>query len=265
MIMKHKTYLRSIKPKHAAKHYDTIVLGDVHLGLSNCRIGGLLEFIKNNSCKRLIFQGDTFNSPGLTELPKEHQQFLDQVRKREAEGLEVVWIKGNHELMRRGKKFVSQLSALLDRFYRAGCTVLEEYTFTLGKRKFLILHGHVFDQILTNLPLTSQLATWTYEQIQKLDTEEQSLATLLKHNTKKVLQLVRILRQEALLYASLSGSNVVVCGHTHKLEHAKAGEEGEWLHYYNAGCWTEKKCGAVAIEKNGQVHLLRITTWRKPH
>ncbi len=262
--MKHPTYIRSIKPKHS-KQYHTIILGDVHLGLGNCRINGLLEFLQKISFKRLVFQGDTFNHHSLRELPSDHQVFLEHVQEREAKGAEVVWMDGNHESKQKGTQFISQMQNLLPRFYRADCTVHQEYAFTLGKRKFLVLHGHVFDQIISKLPHASQLATWIYEQVQKLDTEEQSLAALLKHNTKEVLQLVRIIRQEALLYASLSGANVVVCGHTHKLEHAKSGDNGEWIHYYNAGCWTEKKCGAVGIEKNGETHLLRITTWRKPH
>ena len=39
-------------------NYKTIILSDLHLGSKSCRDTDILDFLKNNTCERLILNGD---------------------------------------------------------------------------------------------------------------------------------------------------------------------------------------------------------------
>jgi len=247
-------FIVKIKPNLSVKHFDSIIPGDIHLGSKVSRPLPLQEFLSSIKLRRLIHQGDTFDRTDYKKLPKEHLAYLGFVRELEQDGVEVIWIEGNHD---------TPLGPLLDRFYRKDTQVQQEYVWTVNGRRFVVLHGHIFDQILKKMPITSDLATWVYDFMQQIDNEEQTISAFLKGKAKAIIQLSDILSLEGCIHAATRKANVVICGHTHQMRHNKFGDKGDWIHYFNAGCWTEKRCGIVAVDNNGRTHLHRIKTRRK--
>jgi UDP-2,3-diacylglucosamine pyrophosphatase LpxH len=254
-----KTYIETIKGNKRSPNlsYHTLILGDVHLGLSICRIDALIEFIKRSKARQIYLQGDTFNSVN-PQLSEKHRAFLKLLLELEKAGVAIIWGAVNHD---------PNLNELLNRFFRTGCEVKRERTLSINNRKFLVMHGDRFDRVIQNLPdWLIKGATWIYEAIAHIEPDQWSMARWLKSLAKNQLtQVVSILEQEGLLAATIAECDAIVCGHTHQLAHAKSASEQGIIHYYNAGDWTQRRCGAVGITDKGKVDLLRIHTWRKPH
>src|ERR1700742_3142458 len=99
--------------------------------------------------RRLIINGDVFDSIDFRRLKKTHWKVLSQIRHL-SDKIDVVWIVGNHD---GPAEIVSHL---------LGVTVVEEYVLTSGSRDFLVIHGHVFDEFIGDHPVLTWLADCAY-------------------------------------------------------------------------------------------------------
>lgn len=80
---------------------DAVVISDIHLGSDNCQAKYLVHFLEAirrgaRPTRRLILNGDVFDSIDFRRLKKHHWGILSEIRKLSDE-LEVVWINGNHD------------------------------------------------------------------------------------------------------------------------------------------------------------------------
>src|SRR5262245_65883233 len=81
--------------------YDAVVISDIHLGSDNCQARDLVHFLESvrrgpRAAKKLILNGDVFDSIDFRRLKKHHWRVLSEIRKLSDE-TEVVWINGNHD------------------------------------------------------------------------------------------------------------------------------------------------------------------------
>jgi UDP-2,3-diacylglucosamine pyrophosphatase LpxH len=186
--------------------------------------------------RRLILNGDVFDSIDFRRLKKQHWKVLSQLRKLSDE-VETVWINGNHD---GPAEIVSHL---------LGVSVRDEIVIESGSRKVLLLHGHRFDEFLERYPLTSKFADCVYRFLQWLD-KSHYVARQAKHSSKTFLRCVQQVEERAMEYARRHGCDVVCCGHTHLPTANTAGS----VHYFNSGCWTELPCHYLAVA-DGAVDL----------
>ena len=220
---------------------DALVISDTHLGSDNCQARQLVRFLEDVrsgvlATRRLILNGDVFDSIDFRRLRKQHWKVLSLVRKL-ADGVETVWINGNHD---GPAELVSHL---------LGVTVRDEVVVGSGGRKVLLLHGHRFDEFLDRYPLTSRLADGAYRFLQWID-QSHTVARQAKRSSKTFLRCAGKVAGRAVEYARKRGVDVVCCGHTHL---PTADIDGP-VEYFNSGCWTERPCHYLAVA-DGVVEL----------
>ena len=215
---------------------DAIIVSDIHLGSDNCQAKALVELLESIRdrrlrTKRLILNGDVFDSHDFRRLKKNHWKVLSEIRKLSDE-IEVIWVAGNHD---GSAEIVSHL---------VGVTVVDEIIVESDGKRVLFLHGHRFDQFIERYPIATWLADTAYRWLQRLD-KSHHFAKLAKRRSKVFLRSSDKIREGAVAYAWKKGCDAVCCGHTHL-----AMERNERpVAYYNSGCWTEKPCTYLVLEK----------------
>jgi UDP-2,3-diacylglucosamine pyrophosphatase LpxH len=213
---------------------DALVISDLHLGSDNCQARSLVHLLDQVRTgelptRRLILNGDVFDSIDFRRLKKHHWRVLSAVRKLSDE-IAVTWINGNHD---GPAEIVSHL---------LGVEVTDEVVVETGGRRVLLLHGHRFDEFIDRYPLTSRAADLAYRFLQWVD-KSHTIARQAKRRSKTFLRCVGKVQQGAVEYARKKGCDAVCCGHTHVPAAATDGP----VHYFNSGCWTELPCHYLAI------------------
>jgi UDP-2,3-diacylglucosamine pyrophosphatase LpxH len=224
---------------------DAVVISDIHLGSENCQAKYLVHFLASIRkglvpTRRLILNGDVFDSIDFRRLKKQHWRILSLLRKLSDE-IEITWINGNHD---GPAEIVSHL---------LGVTCTDEVILESGGKRILFLHGHRFDEFISRYPVITWIADRTYQLLQKID-KSHYFAKLAKRKSKTFLRCAEKIEQKSIQYAGKRGCDVVCCGHTH---HAVINTHGP-IHYFNSGCWTEKPCHYLTVD-NGSVDLHSYT------
>jgi len=226
--------------------FDALVISDIHLGSANSQAKALVRFLEEvrrgeRPTRRLILNGDVFDSIDFRRLRKHHWKVLSLLRKMSDE-VEIVWINGNHD----GPADV--VSHLL------GVEVSEELVVESGGRRVLFLHGHRFDAFISRYPLFTRFADKCYQALQWLD-RSHTVARMAKRRSKSFLRNTEKIEAGAVRYAARLGCDAVCCGHTH---HPRVSAVGP-VAYYNGGSWTEKPCHYLTLA-DGVVELHAYAT-----
>ena len=221
--------------------FDTVVISDLHLGSENCRAKALVQFLESirdgrMPTRRLILNGDVFDSIDFRRLKKQHWKVLSLVRKL-SDTIAITWVNGNHD---GPADIVSHL---------LGVEVEDEVILSSGGKRVLFLHGHRFDQFIERYPVTTKLADMLYRCLQWLD-RSHTIARQAKSKSKIFLRCVEKVQELSMQYARKSHCDIVVCGHTHHPVVETAGG----VIYVNGGCWTEVPCHYVTV-KDGVAEL----------
>lgn len=220
----------------------SIIISDIHLGSGVCQAKKFREFLSSIQeeeiqTDELIVNGDLFDSWDFRRLKGSHWKILSKMRQ-VAKSKRVVWIRGNHD---GPSEMISHL---------IGLDFVDEYFFENGDRKFLILHGDVFDDFISEYPILTKIADHAYRIMQRFSN---SSATAAKRRSKTFLRCSEHVKKRAKSYASSKGADVVCCGHTHFAEE----DCSDSVAYYNCGCWTENACHYLLV-KNGSVSLNHV-------
>ena len=214
--------------------FDAIVISDIHLGSENCQAKQLVDFLESihngdRPTRRLILNGDVFDSIDFRRLKKSHWKVLSVLRKLSDE-IEVVWVNGNHD---GPAEIVSHL---------LGVIVADEIVIETGGKRMMFLHGHRFDEFIEKYPITTWFADSCYRWLQRID-RSHYFAKLAKRRSKIFLRSTVKIERGAIDYAHKHGCQLVTCGHTH---HSISRTEGP-VEYFNSGCWTEKPCHYLTV------------------
>jgi UDP-2,3-diacylglucosamine pyrophosphatase LpxH len=233
--------LDSLTPPHNDPDLlDALVISDLHLGSDNCQAKAAASFLQTLldgeiRTRRLIINGDVFDSIDFRRLKKSHWKVLSQIRHL-SDKLEVIWIAGNHD----GSADV--ISHLL------GVSVVEEFILRSGSRHILIIHGHQFDNFITDHPVITWLADSAYWLLQKID-RTHYIARFAKKRSKTFVRCSAKIRTGATRRARERRCDTVLCGHTHHAESMPPTDDNP-VAYHNSGCWTELPPSYLTI-KNG--------------
>ena len=140
---------------------DAIIISDIHLGSPVCQAKPLTAFLeriysRETIVDELILNGDVFDSWDFRRLKKTHWKVLSMIRHL-SDKIHIVWINGNHD---GPTEIISHL---------LGIDVAEEYVFKSGGKKILAIHGHQFDEFITQRPITTFAADMAYRALQIID------------------------------------------------------------------------------------------------
>ncbi|HVX87133.1 MAG TPA: UDP-2,3-diacylglucosamine diphosphatase [Phycisphaerae bacterium] len=235
-------------PPDAESSFDAVIISDIHLGAENCQAKACAAFLQSLldghiRARRLIINGDVFDSIDFRRLKKTHWKVLSQIRHL-SDKLETVWIAGNHD---GSADIVSHL---------LGVAVVEQYILRTAGRRLLIVHGHQFDRFIEDHPVLTRLADAGYWLLQKID-RTHYVARLAKRKSKVFVRCVERIRHGARHLAARNDCDGVICGHTHQPD-AQEPTPHNPIAYYNSGCWTEHPSTYLTVHA-GTVQLHRFT------
>jgi UDP-2,3-diacylglucosamine pyrophosphatase LpxH len=220
---------------------DAIIISDIHLGSNVCQSKNLIDFLQKIQSqeipsKKLVINGDLFDSWDFRKLRKNQWKILSDIRKL-SKILKVIWINGNHD---GPSEIISHL---------IGVDFVSEYCFTSGDKKILIIHGDIFDNFISKYPRLTKIADNIYRFLQKID-KDFYWSRLAKRNSKTFLRCSEQICKRAKEYCFAKKCDIICCGHSH----FATCDNSEKVHYYNSGCWTENPCSYLLI-KNGIVEI----------
>jgi UDP-2,3-diacylglucosamine pyrophosphatase LpxH len=135
-----------------------------------------------------------------------------------------------------------------------GVQVKDDYIFTSGSKRVLVMHGHMFDDFIDAHPQITWFADVLYRLLQTIDRSHR-FAKFAKTNSKIFLRCVQKVLDGAKSFAAEKNVDIVCCGHTHHAESSYTGA----VEYHNSGCWTEMPCTYLSVAE-GEVRLHTFRT-----
>jgi len=223
----------NMKKKKTKKKTHTLIISDLHLGSRVSRGRETAELLKNYEFRKLILLGDIFEDLNFNQLGESDWKLISLIGKI-SKTRKVRWVEGNHDMG------LSKIFGFL-----IGAPVFKVYKWQLGKKKYAAIHGHQFDNFLSNNIFLSFLAGRIYNLVQILDFKDKKISRYIKRSSKRWLRLSDKVARRAILYARLRRFDYIFCGHTHKAMEERRGN----VVYYNSGCWTDIPSTYITIDK----------------
>lgn len=243
-------------------HFRTIWISDIHLGTRGCKADFLLDFLHSSESEYLYLVGDIIDAWQLRKSwywPESHNEVLRLLLKKAHRGTKVVFIPGNHDELFRG---YTELAF-------GGVSLVDSQVHVAADgRRYLVIHGDVFDGVVTCAKWLALLGDQAYQVVLRANTlfnrirrrlgyPYWSLSSYLKQKVKNAVSHVSRFEAALAEHAEKQGLDGVICGHIHKAELQEVGG----LVYANDGDWVES-CTALVEDHKGRLELLRWAEYR---
>ena len=240
----------------AKRHYRTVFLSDLHLGLRASRADLLLDFLEGTDCARIVLVGDIVDGWRLRKSwfwDRSHDEVIRLLLRRAREGVEILYIPGNHDEMFRDWVGLEI----------AGIRLAQQAEhITADGRRLLVMHGDEFDSVVRYWPLLAHLGDWAYDAAlllnrwfntarRRMGYPYWSLSQWLKRRVKEAVKAIDRFEESLAHEALRGGYDGVICGHIH---HAEMRDIGGVV-YMNTGDWVES-CTALVEHPDGRFELL---------
>jgi len=241
----------------------SIWISDVHLGFRGCQADFLLDFLRAVECRQLYLVGDIIDMWAMRNglfWPRTHNEVVRSIFDKAGSGTEVIYVPGNHDEVFRDH--VGQDVGHI--------AVRDEVIHTTADgRRFLVLHGDRFDQVVQHQRWLAVLGSRLYDLLlganhgvnvvrRRLGLGYWSLAGFLKHRVKNAVNYIGSFEQTVAREARHHGVDGMICGHIH---HAEM-RDIDGVTYCNCGDWVES-CTALVEHHDGRLELLRWTDGRQ--
>jgi UDP-2,3-diacylglucosamine pyrophosphatase LpxH len=239
------------------KYYETIVLSDIHLGSEHSRTGEVTEFLSQVDCNRLILNGDIIDGWQLKKTGKHWKQthtdfFKVLMKMMEKKGTEIIYVRGNHD------DFLDKLAP----FHFSTISIVKDYILESHGRRYLVIHGDIFDTITTNMRWLAMLGDIGYTFLlwvnkkynrrrERQGKEYFSLSKQVKNKVKSAVSYISSFEKELVDMVRLRKLDGVICGHIHQA----ANRWYDGIHYMNSGDWVESMT-ALVEDEDGKWEIL---------
>jgi UDP-2,3-diacylglucosamine pyrophosphatase LpxH len=218
------------------------VISDVHLGTYGCQAKQLLTYLNSIQPKKLILNGDIIDIWQFSKhyFPKPHLRIIKKIIDMATEGVEIIYITGNHDEMLR--KFsglaIGQIS------------IVDKLVLELDGKKAWFFHGDVFDIFIKNAKWLAKLDRYGYDflillnhffnwVLERLGKERYSISKKIKNGVKGAIKFINDYEKVISDLAIDKGYDYVVCGHIHQpKQEYKMNKHGKTM-YMNSGDWVE--------------------------
>lgn len=240
--------------------YRTLWISDVHLGSPACQAGPLADFLQRQDCEQLYLVGDIFDGWKMRARfywTPEQSRVIRAIIAKARRRTRVCYLTGNHDGFMR-QFIASELP--FGKIHFAHETV---HT-TADGRRLLVLHGDVYDDLITRLPGLARAGDRAYNLLiaanalvnrarAGIGRPGLHFAAAAKDLVKTAVQLICAVDTRLQGRCERAGLQGVVCGHTH---HPEIRDLGEGITYYNCGDWVDS-CTALAEDQAGRIRLIR--------
>jgi UDP-2,3-diacylglucosamine pyrophosphatase LpxH len=229
----------------------------VHLGTRGAQADALLEFLREHDADTIYLIGDIVDGWRLRNgwyWPQSHNDVVQKILRKARKGARVIYIPGNHDEFLRD-------------FYGThfgGIEVCETAIHEAADgRRYLVIHGDVFDVVVRHARWLAFLGDWAYEVALALSTRVNrirrrlgltywSLSAWAKLKVKNAVNFIGRFEETLASEAERQGVDGVICGHIH---HATQ-RDFDGLAYINTGDWVES-CTAVVEHADGTMEIIR--------
>ena len=238
------------------KHYRAVFISDIHLGTKACNADALLNFLRETSSDYLYLVGDIVDGWAMKRgiyFPQSHVNVLRKFLSRSNQGCKVVYISGNHdEAIRSFLPLTLGNIELLD----------ETCHTTADGKKFLVIHGDQYDQVMqyarwvawlgdlgyTFLISTNRYINWFRK---KFGLGYWSLSAYAKRKVKTAASFIGDFETAVCHGVKQRGFDGVICGHIHHPEIKIINE----VTYANDGDCCET-CSALVEHDDGRIEII---------
>ena len=218
------------------------VISDVHLGTYGCHAKELLNYLNSIEPKKLILNGDIIDIWQFSKryFPKPHLKVIKKIISMASDGVEIIYITGNHDEMLR--KFSGSTIGNI--------TIADKKVLDLDGKKAWFFHGDVFDISIQNAKWLAKLGGYGYDLLillnravnwclTKLGREKYSLSKKIKNGVKSAIKYINDFETVISDLAIENGYDYVVCGHIHQPKVVVKENKNGKTTYLNSGDWVE--------------------------
>lgn len=232
--------------------YKTIVISDVHLGTKNSKAKELTQFLKTNTAEKLILNGDIIDGWQLKRSgrwAKQHSNLLRLIIKLvDRQKTSIIYVRGNHD---------DFLDKIIPFTFRK-LSIVREYYHYSNNKKYLVIHGDIFDNVTSNMRWLAKLGDIGYTLLLwinklynnrriKLGKPYYSISKAIKHKVKQAVSYISGYEEAIKKLAISKGCDGVICGHIH---HPSIIRDNKVV-YMNSGDWVES-LSALVENHNGE-------------
>ena len=235
----------------------SVFLSDIHLGTRACQAECLLGFLREYPSDQTFLIGDIIDFWAMSRSihwSSAQNTVVQKLLRRARHGDRVVFIPGNHdEALRDYCGVVFGEIEVVDELVHE----------TADGRRFLLIHGDIFDQVTRHHKWIAVLGDMAYNLMVSLNhllsrvrrtlgiPGYWSLAGYAKRKVKTALNFIFDFEESAIHHARDRGLDGVICGHIHWATIS----EIDGLTYINCGDWVDS-CTAIVEHFDGRLELV---------
>ncbi len=235
----------------------SVFLSDIHLGTRACQADRLLDFLREYSAEQTYLIGDIVDFWSMSRgihWTQAQNTVVQKLLRRARHGERVVFIPGNHdEALRDYCGIIFGEIEVVDELIHE----------TADGRRFLLIHGDVFDQVTRHHRWVAVLGDKAYDLLVRLNhwlswcrrklglAGYWSLAGYAKRKVKTALNFIFDFEESAIHHAKERGLDGVICGHIHWATI----REIDGLSYVNCGDWVDS-CTGIVEHFDGRLELV---------
>lgn len=241
--------------------YKSIFISDVHLGSKDSKAAELNEFLKTVESENIYLVGDIIDAWKIQQnkfkWKNSHTDVVRTLLKKSRKGTQIIYVAGNHdEFLRPMIRYAANFGnvKICNQIVHEG----------LDGKKYLVVHGDLFDGITRLSPWLSFMGDKAYDVLLDLNSRFNwirhrlgfgywSLSKWLKHRVKKAIDFIFEFELTITAYAKRKGYDGVICGHIHYAEIKTVND----IIYMNDGDWVESKT-ALVEHMDGRWEILRL-------
>jgi len=223
------------------------VISDVHLGTYGCHAKELTAYLKSINPEIIVLNGDIIDMWQFSKRywPNSHNAVVKQLFKHIANGAKVYYLTGNHDDRLR------KHSGLI----LGGLELKDELELVIAGKKYLFMHGDMFDMVVQNNRWLSIVGGYSYDLLILLNRvinylliavgrAPMSFSKRIKNTVKGAINFITDFEQTVTEYAANKGFDAVVCGHIHQPVIKTYVSQEKPILYLNSGDWVEN-CSAL--------------------
>ena len=229
-------------------------MSDTHIGMSNVNAKILLSFLKSIKSEEIILNGDIIDFDALergSKWGKTNTSIIKRILKISSK-TKITYIRGNHD------DVIKQFFG----FKIKNIEICERKIIVVGDRKFLVLHGDIFDSEIFKNKFTYQIGSIAYDFAlyansiindvrKKMGLPYIPISKFLKAKVKGLLSFISDFEKKAIEEAIKNNCDGVICGHIHTPSYKII----ENIVYMNSGDWVENFT-AIGIKQDGTCEII---------
>ena len=271
------------------KSHKTVVISDLHAFSRDAKVAEVTDFLLHHPCETLILNGDIIDGwkiraikrltrndidwaktlyevegnlewlPMKVKISPAEVRFFSLVLEMHKAGTKVIYLRGNHD------DFLDPLVP----FDFCGVPVVKEHVIESDGKRYLVIHGDVFDVVTTKLKVLAYLGDKGYSFIMWINhhynkyrawrgLEYYSFSKRVKSAIKSAVSFISTFEYQLAEFAKVNRCDGVICGHIH----APADKVIDGIHYLNSGDWVESLT-ALLEDQNGAWSIFDYQAWKK--